>query len=207
MGSRTTLPQQMTTEQLRDMISSGSTRESLPTVTNGRSVISTRDSASKTHQAQLDKIARTKSFQAKYEGKKASDFGIGKPVKYDNIREQIRQREELIKSGVKGTSFDARYDTEIDYSKAFIPTAKSNVDTYIPIQQSTNYSGLGNGTEYIKKTQIPQATPNHNKNNQEITVDSLNKRPQSIGQLNIERNMLVAGLVGGIIIYLGVLKK
>lgn len=201
------LHQQMTTVQLRSMISGGATRDELPTKANGRSVISTRDSATSAYQKQLDKIARTTSFKAKYEGKKASDFGIGKPVKYDNIREQMRQREELIKMGVKGTSFDARYDTEIDYSKAFIPTAKTNVDTYIPIQQNTNYSGLGDGTEYIKKTQVPQKTPNHNKNNQEITVDSLNKRPQSIGQLNMERTMLAGAIVGGIIIYFGVLKK
>lgn len=201
------LPQQMTTAQLRAMIKGGASRSDLPTKANGRSVSSTRESATSAYQKQLDRIARTENFKTKYEGKRASDFGIGVPVKYDNIREQMRQREVLIKSGVKGTSFDARYDTEIDYSKAFIPTVKSNVDTYIPISQSINYSGLGDGTEYIKKTIVPQKTPNHNKNNQEITVDSLNKKPQNIAQLKIEREMLVAGIVGGIIIYLGILRK
>ena len=91
------LPQQMTTAQLRAMISGGAKREDLPTKTNGRSVVSTRDSASKAYQAQLDKIARTKSFKersASLTMKDARDIIAG--TKLFESKGEIRR---LIKQG------------------------------------------------------------------------------------------------------------
>ena len=90
-------PQRLTTAQLRAMIGAGSKREDLPTKANGRSVISTRDSASKAHQAQLDKIARTESFKersASLTMKDARDIIAG--TKLFESKGEIRR---LIKQG------------------------------------------------------------------------------------------------------------
>ena len=207
------LPQQMTTAQLRAMISGGAKREDLPTKTNGRSVVSTRDSASKAYQAQLDKIARTKSFKersASLTMKDTRDIIAGtKPRITDTTNTYFRgdDRNSQISTYFYSPDTNPTVFTvglkQTDLRKQLAQTEKE-----ITNKQTINYSGVGTGSSYLTPKVAPQKdTPNQNKNNQEINNKLLDMKFPNMDILHLERTALAGILVGGIIIYFGVLKK
>ena len=206
------LPQQMTTAQLKAMISGGAKREDLPTVSNGRSVISTRDSASKAHQAQLDKIARTEKFKKDTYSltmKDASSIIAGtKPRITDTTNTYFRgdDRNAQISTYFYSPNTNPSVFT-VGEKQTELRKQLSQTEKEIQNKQTINYSGLGTQTSYLTPKDTPQITPNQNKNNQEINNKLLDMKFPNMDMLHLERTALAGILVGGIIIYFGVLKK
>ena len=206
------LPQQMTTAQLKAMISGGAKREDLPTVSNGRSVISTRDSASKAHQAQLDKIARTEKFKKDTYSltmKDASSIIEGtKPRITDTTNTYFRgdDRNAQISTYFYSPNTNPSVFT-VGKKQTELRKQLSQTEKEIQNKQTINYSGLGTQTSYLTPKDTPQITPNQNKNNQEINNKLLDMKFPNMDMLHLERTALAGILVGGIIIYFGVLKK
>jgi len=206
------LPQQMTTAQLKAMISGGAKREDLPTVSNGRSVISTRDSASKAHQAQLDKIARTEKFKKDTYSltmKDASSIIAGtKPRITDTTNTYFRgdDRNAQISTYFYSPNTNPSVFT-VGKKQTELRKQLSQTEKEIQNKQTINYSGLGTQTSYLTPKDTPQITPNQNKNNQEINNKLLDMKFPNMDMLHLERTALAGILVGGIIIYFGVLKK
>ena len=206
------LPQQMTTAQLKAMISGGAKREDLPTVSNGRSVISTRDSASKAHQAQLDKIARTEKFKKDTYSltmKDARSIIAGtKPRITDTTNTYFRgdDRNAQISTYFYSPNTNPSVFT-VGKKQTELRKQLSQTEKEIQNKQTINYSGLGTQTSYLTPKDTPQITPNQNKNNQEINNKLLDMKFPNMDMLHLERTALAGILVGGIIIYFGVLKK
>jgi hypothetical protein len=209
-------PQRLTTAQLRAMIGAGSKREDLPTKANGRSVISTRDSASKAHQAQLDKIARTKSFKersASLTMKDARDIIAGtKPRITDTTNTYFRGDDRNSQISTYFYSPNTKPSVFIQGNKQTElreQLAKKEIEIkQKELQNKINYSGVGVGTSYMTPKVAPQKdTPTQNKNNQEINNKLLDMKFPNMDMLHLERTALAGILVGGIIIYFGVLKK
>jgi hypothetical protein len=206
------LPQQMTTAQLKAMISGGSKREDLPTVSNGRSVISTRDSASKAHQAQLDKIARTEKFKKDTYSltmKDARSIIAGtKPRITDTTNTYFRgdDRNAQISTYFYSPNTNPSVFT-VGKKQTELRKQLAQTEKEIQNKQTINYSGLGTGTSYMTPKDTPKITPNQNKNNQEINNKLLDMKFPNMDMLHLERTALAGILVGGIIIYFGVLKK
>jgi hypothetical protein len=209
-------PQRLTTAQLRAMIGAGSKREDIPTKANGRSVISTRDSASKAHQAQLDKIARTKSFKersASLTMKDARDIIAGtKPRITDTTNTYFRGDDRNSQISTYFYSPNTKPSVFIQGNKQTElreQLAKKEIEIkQKELQNKINYSGVGVGTSYMTPKVAPQKdTPTQNKNNQEINNKLLDMKFPNMDMLHLERTALAGILVGGIIIYFGVLKK
>ena len=202
----------MTTAQLKAMISGGAKREDLPTVSNGRSVISTRDSASKAHQAQLDKIARTEKFKKDTYSltmKDASSIIEGtKPRITDTTNTYFRgdDRNAQISTYFYSPNTNPSVFT-VGKKQTELRKQLSQTEKEIQNKQTINYSGLGTQTSYLTPKDTPQITPNQNKNNQEINNKLLDMKFPNMDMLHLERTALAGILVGGIIIYFGVLKK
>ncbi len=121
-------PERMTTSQLLALIDSGAKREDLPTKTNGRSVVSTRESANSAYAKQLAKIEKTRQFKNQQKTLTSNKYFTAQ--KNTDARELVRQREALIKSGVKGTSLDLRYDSavNVDTTKNLTPFERSIIN-------------------------------------------------------------------------------
>ena len=209
-------PQRLTTAQLRAMIGAGSKREDIPTKANGRSVISTRDSASKAHQAQLDKIARTKSFKersASLTMKDARNIISGsKPRITDTTNTYFRGDDRNSQISTYFYSPNTKPSVFIQGNKQTElreQLAKKEIEIkQKELQNKINYSGVGVGTSYMTPKVAPQKdTPTQNKNNQEINNKLLDMKFPNMDMLHLERTALAGILVGGIIIYFGVLKK
>ena len=209
-------PQRLTTAQLRAMIGAGSKREDLPTKANGRSVVSTRDSASKAHQAQLDKIARTKSFRersASLTMQDARDIISGsKPIITDTTNTYFRGDDRNSQISTYFYSPTTKPSVFIQGNKQTElreQLAKKEIEIkQKELQNKINYSGVGTGSSYITPKVTPQQdTPTQNKNNQEINNKLLDMKFPNMDILHLERTALAGILVGGIIIYFGVLKK
>ena len=202
----------MTTAQLKAMISGGAKIDDLPTVSNGRSVISTRDSASKAHQAQLDKIARTEKFKKDTYSltmKDASSIIAGtKPRITDTTNTYFRgdDRNAQISTYFYSPNTNPSVFT-VGKKQTELRKQLSQTEKEIQNKQTINYSGLGTQTSYLTPKDTPQITPNQNKNNQEINNKLLDMKFPNMDMLHLERTALAGILVGGIIIYFGVLKK
>ena len=202
----------MTTAQLKAMISGGAKREDLPTVSNGRSVISTIDSASSAHQAQLDKIASTEKFKKDTYSltmKDARSIIAGtKPRITDTTNTYFRgdDRNAQISTYFYSPNTNPSVFT-VGKKQTELRKQLSQTEKEIQNKQTINYSGLGTQTSYLTPKDTPQITPNQNKNNQEINNKLLDMKFPNMDMLHLERTALAGILVGGIIIYFGVLKK
>ncbi len=207
-------PERLTTAELLAMIDSGAKREDLPTKANGRSVTSTRESATSAYERQLDRIAKTEQFKKAQKTLTAEKYFT--PKKNIVARELIRQRESLISAGVKGTSLDLRTDkaVNVDTTKNLIPDLTINVvptrPAKIDFSDSTKYKVHGKTSKPIDN----QYQYYDNQNIQSVSYDSDINNPASVTNEEVITNEELiehaktisigtgVAIAGGIIIYL-----
>lgn len=194
------LPQQMTTAQLKSMISGGAKKSDLPTKANGRSVTSTRDSATKAYQDQLDRIERTRVFVEKSKSLTKQDaFDIVNRSKprisnttntYFVGENRDMQINDYFRSNnqILGDYFRSERNPDVftvglkqtklrEESKKITAQIKQKKAVEI---QVINYTGLGEDkvspieviSTSVIKTKSKDKIP-QNKNNQEVLLDSI----------------------------------